>query len=152
MQDIDENEWHDPDASDLNPDNDKNWKKYKDFTNSHPAGKLWLQLLNGQTQINEKLGLNIMPINLDEMCTYFYNWQLGERNRMQRKIKQGTVKIEEALLEREFNAHLINQAEYTDIGATGVNGDGKMGEKKNSQPRTVNKGPFKIVLYIQSVK
>ena len=109
-QDIDEHGWQDPDASDLNPDTDKNLQKYKDFTNNHPAGKLWLQLLNGQTQINEKLGLNTMPINVDEMCTYFYNWQLGEKNKMQRKIKQGTEKMEEALLEREFNAHLLNQA------------------------------------------
>jgi hypothetical protein len=39
------------------------------------------------------------------MCTYFYNWQLSEKNKIQRKIKQGAAEMEEALLEREFNAN-----------------------------------------------
>ena len=107
---MDETGWNEPDASDLNPDTDKNLQKYKDFTNNHPAGKLWLQLLNGQTQVHEKLGLASMPISVDDMCTYFYNWQLSEKNKIQRKIKQGAAEMEEALLEREFNAHLLNQA------------------------------------------
>ena len=109
-QGADECGWRDPDVSDLNTDTERNLQKYKDFTYNHPAGKLWLQLLQGQTQINEKLGINTMPISVDEMCTYFYNWQLDEKNKMQRKIKQEAAKMEEALLERELNSHLLNQA------------------------------------------
>lgn len=105
-QGADECGWRDPDVSDLNTDTERNLQKYKDFTYNHPAGKLWLQLLQGQTQINEKLGINTMPISVDEMCTYFYNWQLDEKNKMQRKIKQEAAKMEEALLERELNSHL----------------------------------------------
>ena len=109
-QGADECGWNDPDVSDLNTDTERNLQKYKDFTYNHPAGKLWLQLLQGQTQINEKLGIKTMPISVDEMCTQFYNWQISEKNRMQRKINQGAAKMEEALLEREFNSHLLNQA------------------------------------------
>jgi len=99
-----------PRTSDLDADADKNLRKYKDYTQKHPMGKLWLEILKGQTELNQKVGLKDMPLSVDDMCTSFYNWQLSENRRMQQKLRQSKQELEETIIDREFNAHLLNQA------------------------------------------
>lgn len=104
------NDWEDPNASDFCADADKNLQKQKDFTSRHPAGQVWLKLLTNQTAMAKQLGLKEMEVSVDDICTTFYNWQLAEKQRMQRKLEQNTNKMEGTMLEREFNSHMLNQA------------------------------------------
>jgi hypothetical protein len=80
------------------------------FTQKHPLGQILIKLLHENTKLAEKVHLKDMEISIDDLCKNFYNAQLLEKQRMRTKIMQTTSNLENALISREMNSHIINQS------------------------------------------
>ncbi len=96
-------------ASALDGDTSLNPGIHYEYTNNHPMGRIFIKLLQDNTQMARKAGLKTMELGIDDLCTSFYNAQLMERNRIKANILQRTADIELSMIEKEMNSHTLNQ-------------------------------------------
>ena len=93
----------------LSEDNNLNPAIQVTFTQNHPMGKILIGLLKDTFQLAKKTNVKEMESDLNEMCTNFYNaMRLGQTS-TKRQIKHAAMNLEEQLIEKELNSHLLNE-------------------------------------------
>ena len=93
----------------LSEDNNLNPGIQVTFTQNHPMGKILIGLLKDTFQLAKKTNVKEMESDLNEMCTNFYNaMRLGQTS-TKRQIKHAAMNLEEQLIEKELNSHLLNE-------------------------------------------
>ena len=93
----------------LSEDNNLNPAIQVTFTQNHPMGKILIGLLKDTFQLAKKTNVKEMESDLTDMCTNFYNaMRLGQTN-TKRQIKHASRNLEEQLIEKELNGHLLNE-------------------------------------------
>ena len=106
----DPNACMDPSHNDLSGDTLKNPTIQMQFTQKHPLGQILIKLLHENTKLAEKCNLKDMEMSVEELSKNFYNAQLMDKQRMKTKILQTTADLENALVAKEMNSHIINQS------------------------------------------
>lgn len=104
------NKGTEPHPSDLSGDTEENPSIQYDYTRRHPLGQILIAMLTENTKLAEKCNLKDMTISMDDMCRNFYNFQLQDKQKMKNNIMQTTAHLENSLIERELNSHIINQS------------------------------------------
>jgi len=99
-----------PNPSGLSGDTTENPSIQHDFTMKHPLGQILIAMLTENTKLAEKCNLKDMTISMDELCRNFYNFQMLDKQRIKNNILQTTSNLENSLIERELNSHIINQS------------------------------------------
>jgi hypothetical protein len=107
---VTENDDMEPHHAALSGDTTENPSIHYQFTLKHPLGQILLNLFEENIKLAGKCNLKDMAMSVDELCRHFYNAQLMEKQKMKTNISQATSKIENTLITRELNSHIINQS------------------------------------------
>ena len=94
----------------LSNDPTENPSIHYEYTQRHPLGQILMKLLHENTKLAEKVHLKGMEMSVDELCTNFYNHQLSEKQKINSKIMQTTANLENSIISKEMNSHIINQS------------------------------------------
>ena len=94
----------------LSGDTTENPSIHYEYTQRHPLGQILMKLLHENTKLAEKVHLKGMEMSIDELCTNFYNHQLSEKQKINSKIMQTTANLENSIIAKEMNSHIINQS------------------------------------------
>jgi len=99
-----------PHPSGLSGDTNENPSIQQDFTMKHPLGQILIAMLTENTKLADKCNMRDMTISMDELCRNFYNYQMLDKQRIKNNILQTTSNLENSIIERELNSHIINQS------------------------------------------
>lgn len=80
-----------------------------EFTRSDRLGSILVRLAEDNTALARKCGLRGMEINIPELCRDFRIATELERDRLDDKLRQAQIDINNEQLERELNGHTLNQ-------------------------------------------
>jgi hypothetical protein len=78
------------------------------YTQNHPMGQIFLNLLKDTFKLAKKTNVKEMDSDVNELCTNFYNAMRMGKMTTNRQIKQSAKDLEEQLIEKELNGHLLN--------------------------------------------
>jgi hypothetical protein len=92
----------------LSDDNSLNPARQVTFTKNHPMGQIILNLIRDVSTLAQKANLKEMDTDVKEVCTQFYNAMRLGKSTTNRQIKQSAKDLEEQLIEKELNGHLLN--------------------------------------------
>ena len=93
----------------LSEDNDDNPSIQIRFTQNHPMGRIFINLLKDSFQLAKKTNVKEMESELHDMCSSFYSAMRLDASNVNRKIKKSTKDLEESIIEKELNGHLLNE-------------------------------------------
>lgn len=79
------------------------------FTQNHPMGRILIGLLKDSFQLAKKTNVKEMNSDLNELCTNFYNSMRWSNMSTKRQISQRAKELEQNLIDRELNSHLLNE-------------------------------------------
>jgi hypothetical protein len=97
------------DQPELSEDNNLNPSIQVTFTQNHPMGQILLNLLKDTFKVAKKSNVKEMDSDIHELCTNFYNaMRMGKMN-TSRQIKQSAKDLEDQLIEKELNGHLLHE-------------------------------------------
>jgi hypothetical protein len=104
----------DPDYSDdylpeLSADNTLNPTGQLAFTKNHPMGQILLNLLKDMFTLSKKTNVKEMDSEVNQLCTSFYNAMRMGKVSTNRQIKRSAKDLEDQLIEKELNSHLLNE-------------------------------------------
>jgi hypothetical protein len=100
----------DYDLPELSADNTMNPSNQLAFTKNHPMGQILLNLLKDMFTISKKTNVKEMDSEVNEMCTNFYNAMRMGKVATNRQIQRSAQELEELLIEKELNSHLLNES------------------------------------------
>jgi hypothetical protein len=100
----------DYDLPELSADNTMNPSNHLAFTKNHPMGQILLNLLKAIFILSKNTNVKEMDSEVNQMCAHFYNAMRMGKVSTSRQIKRSTKELEELLIEKELNSHLLNES------------------------------------------
>ena len=94
----------------LEGENDSMQNLHLNFTNNNPLGKIIISMMHDISELSRAVKRNRMESNLPEICENFYNANMLEQNRLSNKLKRSAMEIQQNIIQRELNSHLLNQS------------------------------------------
>lgn len=86
-----------------------NEREKMNFTRSNPLGRILLDMHKDSVNMADKSGLHELSRNLISLCEDFYESMAIEREMIRSEMKGLAKQVENSILNKELNSHLLNQ-------------------------------------------